>query len=98
MFPWLLLTLSIFHCPVTGMSPAVSPTVPPCHMDLVLAILDALESPVQDCGSPLPGNSELDRLPGDIDGPRARVCPQWEKGHHLEDKEEKEKEEEEVRV
>ncbi|XP_056362576.1 N-acetylmuramoyl-L-alanine amidase-like isoform X1 [Oenanthe melanoleuca] len=45
MFPWLLLALSVCSCLGTGMSPAVSLTVPPRHMDSVLDILDALESP-----------------------------------------------------
>ncbi|RMB89332.1 hypothetical protein DUI87_34313 [Hirundo rustica rustica] len=53
-------------------------------MDLVLAILDALESPVRNCGSSLPGDPELDRLPGDIDGPRARgVGLKWVAVKHM---------------
>nr|XP_054506964.1 LOW QUALITY PROTEIN: N-acetylmuramoyl-L-alanine amidase-like [Agelaius phoeniceus] len=47
MFLWLLLALSICAHPGT----AVSPTVPPRHMDSVLDILDALESPARG-GSP----------------------------------------------
>ncbi|XP_041263932.1 N-acetylmuramoyl-L-alanine amidase-like [Onychostruthus taczanowskii] len=47
MFSWLLLALSICAHPGT----AVSPTVPPRHMDSVVDILDALESPARG-GSP----------------------------------------------
>ncbi|XP_015505524.1 N-acetylmuramoyl-L-alanine amidase [Parus major] len=47
MFLWLLLALSVCAGPGT----AVSPAVPPRHMDSVLAILDVLESPAQG-GSP----------------------------------------------
>ncbi|XP_068853940.1 N-acetylmuramoyl-L-alanine amidase isoform X1 [Aphelocoma coerulescens] len=47
MFPWLLLALSVFAHPGTGVSPAV----PPRHMDSLLDILDALESPARG-GSP----------------------------------------------
>ncbi|XP_023787308.1 N-acetylmuramoyl-L-alanine amidase-like isoform X2 [Cyanistes caeruleus] len=43
MFLWLLLALSVCAGPGT----AVSPAVPPRHMDSVLAILDVLESPAQ---------------------------------------------------
>ncbi|XP_066194150.1 N-acetylmuramoyl-L-alanine amidase isoform X2 [Sylvia atricapilla] len=51
MFLWLLLALSVCARPSTGVSPAVSPTVPPRHMDSVIDILDALESPSRG-GSP----------------------------------------------
>ncbi|XP_064255501.1 LOW QUALITY PROTEIN: N-acetylmuramoyl-L-alanine amidase-like [Passer domesticus] len=47
MFPWLLLALSVCAHPGT----AVFPTVPPRHMDSVVDILDALESPARG-GSP----------------------------------------------
>ncbi|XP_053823749.1 N-acetylmuramoyl-L-alanine amidase-like isoform X2 [Vidua chalybeata] len=51
MFLWLLLALSVCTHPGRGVSPAVSPIVPPRHMDSVLDILDALESPARG-GSP----------------------------------------------
>ncbi|XP_059727544.1 N-acetylmuramoyl-L-alanine amidase-like isoform X4 [Haemorhous mexicanus] len=92
MFLWLLLALSVCAHPGTGVSSAVSPAVLPRHMDSVLDILDALESPARG-GSPgtaaalgrglgvcsTPGcRAVLGEPPGTPERPPALTPGQWQ--------------------